>query len=574
MTASLPPVWARVAAALGTLAFFVLGTTSGSLANSTDAIYGVVAADIAERGAWLVPEVAGGPYLMKPPIYFWMVALSVKLFGATAFAFRLPGVLSGFVVALACAGIVGRLTKKPAGWFAGLGFALLSPTVFEFSRRVFMEETLAAAMMVALYATIRARDEDDPRWLWMVGLASSVAILTKSYGGGFSGVAILAWLPLVGRAKWLISKPFLGGIALGSIPILGYVAVMMMAASEPFLHQNLLPFRMGSAEQFSWYRTGRFFYFTKPASTDTLVFLGGLAAFGVGSWMARAKEELRGIWLLGLYVGVGYAVWGSLEQQRLYYMVPFLPAFSCALAAVVASVPVPTVRTALIAVAFGLAPLIQAPLFSPDKLDPEPALATLGPQVAQTLGEGDVVYRYNDFFAASELYFDRRAIGLTPSEEMLRDFGRILVLGERDIARDGRPAALFELYWAERDAGNPFHLVADARSLALIRGGMPDLKPRLSAPDPARGTTLWFASTDDALPEVEAELNTAGYPVALSWLAANRPQDLLPTLARLDELHGPDALRSFVEAAGLTMPEPKVRPVDTPGSEPLEDGAP
>ena len=551
-----PPLGARIAAAAVVALFFGLGTTSGSLANSTDAIYAIVASDIAERGAWLTPEVAGGAYLMKPPLYFWAVGLAVKVLGPTAFAFRLPGVLAGWVVALLCAGIVGRLTGRKEGWFAGLGIVLLSPTVFEFSRRVFMEEWLAAGMMLALYATIRARQEDDVRWLWLVGPASAIAILTKSYGGGFCGVAILMWLPMVGRTRWLISRPFLGGIALGAVPILAYVAALLAVAPEPFVHQNLLPFRMGSAAQFSWYRTGRFFYFTEPMATDTLVFLGGLGALVVGGWMARRDEGLRGIWLLALYVGVGFAVWGSLAQQRLYYLVPFLPAFACALAAVVIrALPSRVGRVAFVAGVFGLAPLLQAPRFSPDVLDPEGALAELGPRVQPALGPDDVVHRYNDFFAATELYLDRRAIGLTPSPEMLADFGRILVLGERDIARDGRPAALFERYHEERDAGRPLHLVVDRRSLGLMMPGMPALKPRLFAPQ-ADGSELWFASTAETLP-VAADgpaPDPTGYPVALRWLADHRPAALAEVVSGLRSRHGESGVRAAMVGAGLMEP--------------------
>ncbi len=555
MSDPLPPLAIRGVAAVLALAFFVVGATSGSLANSTDAIYAVVASDIAQRGAWLTPEVAGGPYLMKPPLYFWAVAVSVKLFGATAFAFRLPGVLSGWAVALLCAGIVARISGRKEGWFVGLGFALLSPTVFEFSRRIFMEETLAAGMMLALYAAVRARHEDDVRWLWLVGPASMIAILTKSYGGGFSGVAILAWLPLVGRPKWLISKPFLGGIALGAVPILAYVGIMLAAAPEPFLHQNLLPFRMGSAAQFSWYRTGKFFYFTQPFATDRFVFVGGLVGFLVGSGLAKKEEGLRGIWLLLLYVAVGYAVWGSLAQQRLYYLVPFLPAFSCALAVVVVRfLPSKVALGTAAALVILLGVPMHMALSIPAKMDSRPGLRDLASQVAESLDEGDVVFRYNDFFAATELYMGRRAIGLTPSPEMLSDFGRILVLGERDIARDGRPGPMFELYHSERAAGRPVHLVADARSLGLILPGMPELRPRaFGARDD--GTRLWFASTSDALP-VHAEGPRAdpnGYPVALRWLADHKAADLPAALTSARTTLGDGVFAEVVAGAGLTL---------------------
>ena len=520
-----PPLGVQAAAGLGALLVLVLGVTSGSLANSTDAIYAVVISDIVESGNWLAPEIAGGPYVMKPPFYFWFGAVCVKLLGPTAFAFRLPSLLSGWLCVMLAAGITGRITRRQAGWFAGMFFVLLSPTWFEHTRRVFMEETLAASMMLVLYGAVRAWDEDDPKWLWLVGPASAAAILTKSYGGGFSGVAILCWLPLIGRGRWILSRPFLGGIALGSVPILLYVAVMLVTHNEAFVYQNLLPFRMSDASQFSWYLTGRWFYYTTPLSTDPVVYVGGLAGLAVLSVQARRERSLRAVWLLGLYVAWGYLIWDSLSQKRLYYLVPFLPALACCAAAlVVRLLPAGLPTTAGLALAAGLVPILQAPNYQADQLNPEPAMQELGAFAEPHLGEADLVFQYNDFFAVAELYFNRRAVGLTPSSEMLSDFGRILVLGDRDIARDGRPAAMYALARSELAAGRPLHLIADEGSLARVLPGMPGLTPWLRARD-LDGTFLWFASSQpppEGLVGTEASPALAphreGFPPAFAWL--------------------------------------------------------
>ncbi len=553
-----PPLPSRLAAAFAALAVLVVGTMSGSLANSTDAIYAIVISDIVESGNWLAPEIAGGPYVMKPPFYFWFGAICVKLLGPTAFAFRLPSILSGWLCVLLCAGITGRITRRQAGWFAGLTFALLSPTWFEYTRRVFMEQTLAASMLLVLYGAIRAWDEDRPHWLWLVGPASAVALLTKSYGGGFAGVAILCWLPLAGRWRWMLSKPFLGGIAIGSVPILGYVAVMLASHSETFIHQNLLPFRIREAGQFTWYTTGPWFYYVKPLSTDSVVYIGGLIGLAVGAFQAKGDRSLRGIWLLGLYVAWGYLIWDSLSAKRLYYLVPFLPALACCLAAfVVRLLPSGWPTTAVIAGAAGLIPLLQGPLYQPDKLDPEPALLQLGEAVEPHLAEGELVFHYNDFFATAELYFDRRAVGLTPSPEMLHDFGRILVLGERDIARDGRPAAMYELARDELAAGRALHLVADEGSLARLLPGMPELKPWMKVGD-LDDTQMWFASTQEPPPGF-ASMGTSGlvphrdgFGVALAWILANgTPVQAEALVARAEAAHGRGFADELLAAQGF-----------------------
>ncbi len=566
MTYEPPPLPARVGLSLLVLAALCAGTFSGTLENGTDAIYAAVARDVA-AGNWLVPEVAGGPYLMKPPLYFWACAISLKLFGAISevFALRLPGLLSGWLCVLLVASIAGRLARDPRGWFAGAVLALLSPTFFEYARRVFMEETLALTMLAVLYCALRAKDEDDPRWLWGVGLGSAAAILTKSYGGGFAGFAVLCWLAAVGPRKWLKSLPFLGGIAVGAVLIVGWVLVMLRAAPDEFVRQNLAPFDLGSSAQFSWYRTESFFYFRSPLDGDrlvpgaeglgrllpvlgsALVYLGGWAALIAGSIRAWKKPEERGSWLLLIYVAVGIAVWSSLTQQRLYYLVPFFPAFAAAAAVMLVKlVPGGPPTTLALALLGGSIFLVQQPAFEQRLLDPEPAIAALGDRFADQLPEDAIVYRYNDFFAATELYMERRTVGLTPNEQLLTDFGRILVLGERDIARDGRPGAIYQLYREHRDRGEPFFLVIDEGGLVRLMPGLPGLHPWFAVPDWPSGR-LWLTSSEAPVADGSASwggelprMHEASYLVAADWLLARGDREGAAEVLREGLIGRPD----------------------------------
>src|SRR5215218_4144935 len=58
-----------------------------------------------EGGSWTVPYVGGKPFLRKPPLVQWCMAASMKVFGRTVWAARLPSALS--VLALAIAIILG-----------------------------------------------------------------------------------------------------------------------------------------------------------------------------------------------------------------------------------------------------------------------------------------------------------------------------------------------------------------------------------------------------------------------------------------------------------------------------------
>jgi 4-amino-4-deoxy-L-arabinose transferase-like glycosyltransferase len=77
-------------------------------------------ADITWRMSWqadkAVPLLAGEAFCEKPPLTYWLAALPVKLFGASAWAARLPNLLYALITALS----VGMLAVRSTGRFAGL----------------------------------------------------------------------------------------------------------------------------------------------------------------------------------------------------------------------------------------------------------------------------------------------------------------------------------------------------------------------------------------------------------------------------------------------------------------------
>jgi len=73
--------------------FFLLG--SRSLNEPDEGRYGEIAREMLETGNWLVPQFWYEPHLDKPPMTYWVEALSMKLFGLNEWAVRLPLALAG-----------------------------------------------------------------------------------------------------------------------------------------------------------------------------------------------------------------------------------------------------------------------------------------------------------------------------------------------------------------------------------------------------------------------------------------------------------------------------------------------
>src|ERR1700678_3896825 len=79
-------------------------------------------ADIAWRMSWqsdkAVPLLAGEPFCEKPPLTYWIAALPIRVFGAQAWAARLPNLLYAIIGAL-CVGMLAGRSCGRAGALIG-----------------------------------------------------------------------------------------------------------------------------------------------------------------------------------------------------------------------------------------------------------------------------------------------------------------------------------------------------------------------------------------------------------------------------------------------------------------------
>ena len=60
-----------------------------------------VAREMLVSGHWLVPTINFGQFHDKPALYYWLIAGSMRLFGANDYAVRLPGVIAATLTVIA-----------------------------------------------------------------------------------------------------------------------------------------------------------------------------------------------------------------------------------------------------------------------------------------------------------------------------------------------------------------------------------------------------------------------------------------------------------------------------------------
>ena len=148
------------------------------LLDDADATHAQAVQAIVDTGDWVTLHVDGIRYLEKAPLPYWLSAISLRVFGANAFAIHLPLALS--VLALALLGFLWahRAFGERAALYTAL-FTLTSTGVFLFTRIFIPEVLLAVFFSAALYSALCALETAKPIYAYAFWLLMALAVLTK-----------------------------------------------------------------------------------------------------------------------------------------------------------------------------------------------------------------------------------------------------------------------------------------------------------------------------------------------------------------------------------------------------------
>ncbi|HET6868646.1 MAG TPA: glycosyltransferase family 39 protein [Solirubrobacteraceae bacterium] len=133
----------------------------------------------------------------KPPLAFWVQALSVRVFGYHPLSILVPEALMGVVAVGLVYDLTRRMFGRVAGTVAGLAFAL-TPITVAIARHNNPDELLVLCCVAALWCTVRALETGRTRWLVLTGVCVGLGFETKM------GVALLV-VPGIALA-WMWSR--------------------------------------------------------------------------------------------------------------------------------------------------------------------------------------------------------------------------------------------------------------------------------------------------------------------------------------------------------------------------------
>jgi 4-amino-4-deoxy-L-arabinose transferase-like glycosyltransferase len=191
-----PPTRHALLVVLLTLAAVLhIGTAGwGDLYDGVEGQFAGGAREMVESNHWLVPTNDGAPLLQTPPLVYWLIAVSFKIFGVTATAARLPIALA-MVASIAFTFLIGeRLAGYWRGFAAGL-LHLCSCSAFVLGRMVTPDAVFTALLGGAIFCAVAGYQRRQFRRAWFAGfwLCGSLACLAKGLGTIFylAGICVL-----------------------------------------------------------------------------------------------------------------------------------------------------------------------------------------------------------------------------------------------------------------------------------------------------------------------------------------------------------------------------------------------
>jgi len=244
---------------LAIAAVFILCNLGYPLIDRDETRYAEIPREILTTGNWLVPQLNFQTYYDKPPLLYWLCAISFQCFGVNESAARLIPALAALATIAMTMFFASRHLGKQIGLLSGA--VLLLSVGFAFtSRYLLLDGLLTMFVSASLFAAYEAIHTKSFKLSWWIvsAVACGLAFMTKG------PLAVVLWLPPVFAFAWLTesaSKPKARDYAIfaaivAAIVMPWFIAVWMVDPNfirEFFYTHNLRRFAGAFHAQPFWY---------------------------------------------------------------------------------------------------------------------------------------------------------------------------------------------------------------------------------------------------------------------------------------------------------------------------------
>ena len=179
-------------------AFFVsLGNYP--LLDNNEGLYASIASEMRRSGEYVIPHFNGLPYLEKPPLLFWLTALSFALQGTDEFAARTVPALASLTVVTGAVFFGHRASRPLAGAIAGIVLSTAA-IMMVIGRTAYFDMLLSACLSWTLISAYFGITEKRRAWMYACAVALALGTLAKGFVAVIVSGATIALFLIATRA--------------------------------------------------------------------------------------------------------------------------------------------------------------------------------------------------------------------------------------------------------------------------------------------------------------------------------------------------------------------------------------
>ncbi len=313
---------------IGTL----FGATVGKypLAAPDGGRYAEIPREMVVTKNYLTPHLNGVKYFEKPPLFYWLQAASIKVFGINDFAVSIVNALMALLTSIAIYCATRKLYGRLPGLFASFIFAT-SGLVFALTRAITIDMTLTFFLTGSLLSFLLA-SQFTPGvkrylYLWLMYIFAACAVMTKGLVGiVFLGLIAVIWLTLFKEWRNLKTYCLISGSCIFLLLTLPWHILVQIKNPEfshfYFIEQHFLRYFTDYAGRSKeWW----FLPLTSLAGLyPWLVFLPQTIVYNIKTTSKNWQQAKTTVFLL-LWISVIYVFYAFSNSQLIPYILPIFP---------------------------------------------------------------------------------------------------------------------------------------------------------------------------------------------------------------------------------------------------------
>ena len=284
---------------------------------------------------WLIPHLNTVPRLNKPPLIYWAIASSIRIFGVSEWSARLVPALAALLILVLISLWGTRVWNWRTGWTAAMVWAT-GIGVAAMGRTANTDMLLCAAVGLAMFGVFWATELEGKKRLLMgavAGVGMAMALLTK----GPVGVALpllFAAIYITLTGQWKRAPWGALGMAIGVAALLGVPWFLAVEAQRPgFLHTFILEENLGRFSGKQEFHAKTPIYYYLPVVLIGFMPWTGFLLPALGVWNRRNLDESaarqgRAQLFLAVWSLVLIAFFSVSGTKLISYALPAFPAFA------------------------------------------------------------------------------------------------------------------------------------------------------------------------------------------------------------------------------------------------------